>query len=225
MSQQLRKTFLLILLLVSASFCFSQSREIKIKFIGNCGLQLTDGKSTLYVDFPYKSGAYNYMTYELSVLDSIPDNAYFLFTHTHADHYSKRIVKRMIKLHKGKAYGSWNAKKHVELSNSFDDFKIESIKTKHRFTTKHYSYLITWHGKRIFLSGDTESAETIVNYKQLNWAFVPTWIIMDAKAKQLKIEAEKFGIYHLYPNQRITNSDPAKYMLLNKQGEVFSISY
>ncbi|MBC8882919.1 hypothetical protein H9X57_04590 [Flavobacterium piscinae] len=64
-----------------------------------------------------------------------------------------------------------------------EDFKIESFKTKHRFTFKHYSYLITWHGKRIFLSGDTESADLISTVKNINWAFVPYWIMLDAKEK------------------------------------------
>jgi hypothetical protein len=50
------------------------------------------------------------------------------------------------------------------------NFNIEVFKTKHRFTFKHYSYLITWHGKRIFFSGDTESAETIARVKGINWA-------------------------------------------------------
>ena len=42
----MRKILLLILLLIF-NFGFTQSNEIKITFIGNCGLHLTDGNTVL----------------------------------------------------------------------------------------------------------------------------------------------------------------------------------
>jgi L-ascorbate metabolism protein UlaG (beta-lactamase superfamily) len=208
-----------------SNFGFSQSTDIQIKFIGNCGLYLTDGKSNLYVDFPYKSGAYNYMKYDSTEIENIRENSIFLFTHRHADHYSKKILKQLKSKHKGKVFGNWNTNRFDKLNSSIDDFNIETFKTKHRFTFKHYSYLITWHGKKIYLSGDTESAESIATIKEINWAFVPIWIISDAKAKNLAINADKIGIYHLYPNEKVTNSKPEKYFILNKQGEVIKIPF
>ena len=44
-----------------ADIGFAQSNEIRIEFMGNCGLYMTDGTTNIYTDFPYKSGAYNYM--------------------------------------------------------------------------------------------------------------------------------------------------------------------
>lgn len=225
MKNKYRKLILIFSLIGISNFGFSQSNEIKIQFIGNCGLYLTDGKSNLYIDFPYKSGAYGYMKYDQTEIASIKENSTFLFTHRHADHYSKKILKQIKSKHKGNVFGNWNTKKFENLNNSFDDFKIQTFKTKHRFTFKHYSYLITWHGKRIYLSGDTETAETIATVKEINWAFVPYWILYDAKEKNLKIDTEKFGIYHLYPDQKVNNSTPEKIVLLNKQGEVISIQY
>lgn len=220
-----KKILLIITIIGISNFGFSQSNEIKIKFIGNCGLYLTDGNSNLYIDFPYKSGAYGYMKYDNTEIDSIQDNSIFLFTHRHADHYSKKILKQIKNKHNGKVFGNWNIKKFDKLNNSIDNFKIETFKTKHRFTFKHYSYLITWHDKKIYLSGDTESAETIATVKDVDWAFVPYWIMLDAKDKNLKIDADKIGIYHLYPDQKINNSSPDKIVLLDKQGKVISIPY
>lgn len=220
-----KRLSIFLTLVCLTNFGFGQTNEIKIKFIGNCGLYLTDGKSNLYIDFPYKSGAYGYMDYAQAEIDSIKDSSNFLFTHRHADHYSKKIIKRIKHKHKGQVFGNWNINKFEKLTNTMNDFKIETFKTKHRFTFKHYSYLITWHGKRIYLSGDTESAETISTVKDINWAFVPTWIILDAKEKNLKISADKIGIYHLYPNQKINNGDPTKYLILDKQGQEISIQY
>lgn len=226
MSNFYRIWLLLVIAILSVSnFGYSQKGEIKIKFIGNCGLYLTDGKSNLYIDFPYKSGAHNYMKYDVSEIENIKENAIFLFTHRHADHYSKKIVSQIKGKHQGRVFGNWNTDSFEKLSNAIDDFKIEVFKTKHRFTFKHYSYLISWHGKRIFFSGDTESARTIAGIKDINWAFAPAWIITDAMKNKLKIDAEKIGVYHLYPNEKINNGAPDKYFLLNKQGEEIIIQY
>lgn len=204
---------------------FGQTKEIKIRFIGNCGLHLTDGKSNLYVDFPYKSGAFGYMKYNSSEIDSVSENAIFIFTHKHPDHYSKKMIRQVKGKHKGKVFGNGKAKKYQKLNASVDDFKIEIFKTKHRFSFKHHSYLITWHGKRIFFSGDTETSETIATIKDIDWAFVPGWIIMDAKEKNITIDAKKIGLYHLYPKQKVTNAKPEKYLILDKQGEVILIPF
>lgn len=90
--KNLYKQFIILISFIALSnFCFSQTNEIRIQFIGNCGLSMSDGKSNLYIDFPYKSGAYGYMKYESIEIDSIKDNSTFLFTHRHADHYSKKF--------------------------------------------------------------------------------------------------------------------------------------
>lgn len=81
------RILLALTLIFISNFGFSQSNEIKIKFLGNCGLHLTDGNLN-YMDFPYKSGAYGYMEYDKAQLDSIKENSIFIFTHKHADHYS-----------------------------------------------------------------------------------------------------------------------------------------
>ncbi len=219
------KILFTIVIICISKIGFSQEKEIKIKFIGNCGLYLSDGKSNLYIDFPYKSGAYNYMKYDSKEIENIKENSIFLFTHKHADHYSKKLLKKIKSKHKGMVFGSWNTNRFNKLNNSIDNFNIESIRTKHRFTFKHYSYLITWHGKKIYLSGDTESADTITNIKEINWAFLPVWIILDANEKNININADKVGVYHLYPSEKVTNSKPEKYLILDKQGEEIIIPY
>lgn len=208
-----------------ATFGFGQSGEISIQFIGNCGLYLTDGTQNIYVDFPYKSGAYNYMEYDTSELDKIAENSTFIFTHRHADHYSEKILKKILKTKNGNAYGSWNIEALENLGTTIPHFSIETFETKHRFSFSHYSYLITWHGKKIYFSGDTETAETIKNVTEIDWAFVPYWILMDAKEKNISLDLKMVGVYHLYPNQKVSGQIPEKIKLLNVQGEVITIQY
>jgi L-ascorbate metabolism protein UlaG (beta-lactamase superfamily) len=194
--------FLILLLVVfSNNFSYGQENNIQIKFIGNCGLHLTDGKFNFYVDFPYKSGAYNYMEYDKSEVDNIAANAIFIFTHRHLDHFSKKLVKRQ----NGKILETFNIGRNrkislEELNDSVSFLSVKAFKTKHRFSFKHYSYLIKWHGKKIFISGDTEHAEIFNQVKGIDWAFVPVWILQDANEKNIKIDVEQIGLYHIGQN-------------------------
>jgi L-ascorbate metabolism protein UlaG (beta-lactamase superfamily) len=225
---QILKTLGLLTLLSFSITTYGQTSEIKIRFIGNCGLSMTDGISNVYIDFPYKSGAHNYMEYDLSELDSVKINPIFIYTHKHSDHFSGKLVKKLAKKLDGRIYSPWNIKELLRLNNKLKDFTIEVYKTKHRFSINHYSYLITWHNKRIFISGDTEHAETIAELKDIDWAFIPVWLLMDANEKGIKLgnAIKMFAIYHIGPGDHITNenNDP-KIKLLNKQGEIIIITY
>jgi len=180
---------------------------------------MTDGNSNIYIDFPYKSGAHHYMEYDKSEIDNIKENAIFIFTHKHSDHYSKKVKKL-----KGKVFGPWNVKKLAELSSSIQDFSIQSFKTKHRFSFKHYTYLITWHNKKIYINGDTGDTEPISKIISMEWAFMPTWLFVNAKEQNIKIDANMVGLYHIGPRDNVTSQNP-KIHLMNKQGEVISIPY
>ncbi len=216
-------SLLSFVLIFSGNSAFSN--EITVKFIGNCGLHFTDGTTNIYTDFPYKSGAYNYMEYDAVELDNIQENSTFIFTHKHADHYSGKEVRKALKTKNGKKYGKWNISKLEKLKETIPDFDIQVFKTKHRFSFSHYSYLITWHGKKIFLSGDTESAATIGNVKGIDWAFIPYWILADAAENDIKIDAKRRVLYHLYPNQKISGEIPEDMIVLDKQNKVIKIQY
>lgn len=216
---------LALVFLLCTTYCHPQTGTITVRFIGNCGLYMSDGELDVYVDFPYKSGAFGYMEYPGSEIDSIKANATHIFTHRHPDHYSKKLVKKL----SGTVHGPWKVKKkrRADLSApaySAAQFSVETFRTKHRFARHHYSYLITWHGKRIYLSGDTEGTETIAQVKSIDLAFVPSWIMSDAREKNITIDAQRFAIYHLYPNEIATTDNP-KITVLSTQGEVLELPY
>lgn len=219
------KTLFMAAALVCACAAHGQANEIKIKFMGNCGLYMTDGSMNIYFDFPYKSGAFNYMEYDSAELDSITHNAIFVFTHKHPDHYASRLMRKTLRKKKGNKYGKWNIEKLERLSDTTSDFTIQALETDHAFSFKHYSYLLTWHGKKIYISGDCESADTILTMTDLDWAFVPTWIVADAKENDQEIDAQKIGVYHLYPNEIVQNESPEKYLILENQGAVITLPY
>ncbi len=218
----------LIILIVACHFFaqkgICQSNKIEIRFIGNCGLHITDGVTHIYTDFPYKSGAHDYSTYKKSELDSIKQNAYFIFTHKHNDHYYNGKMKHILKKKNGKKYGKWNISELENLSKIIPDFEIKAYKTKHLFSFTHYSYLITWHGKKIYLSGDTEHAETILTMKNLDWAFIPAWLVMRIQASNQKFDTKMIGIYHIGPKDNV-NVTGERVLMLNEQGKIITIPY
>jgi L-ascorbate metabolism protein UlaG (beta-lactamase superfamily) len=218
-------TLIISLLILISNLGFSQTNEIKIKFIGNCGLHLTDGELNIYVDFPYKSGAFNYMEFDKAELDSIKENSIFIFTHKHPDHYSIKEMRKTLRKKKGKKYGKWNLKKLEQFCNTISDFNVKAIETEHSLSFKHYSYLITWHGKRIYFYGDTETADTALTVKNLDWAFVPYWTALEMNKNKVEMDTKMLGVYHFYPSMKTTNSNPEKVKLLVNQGDIISIPY
>jgi L-ascorbate metabolism protein UlaG (beta-lactamase superfamily) len=231
-----KKLLLIITVACISNFGFSQSNEIIIKFIGNCGLHITDGESNFYIDFPYKQRAYRWLspsllkydksrlfgTYNKSEIDSIKENAIFIFTHKHLDHYSKKILKKL----DGKIYNTWNVSELEKLNDLIPNFNIQAFRTQHKIFGifyKHYSYLITWHGRKIYISGDTNNFEHISQVKDIDWAFVNFWSYYENAS--VKIDAKNFGIYHLDPIQKISGEIPDKVLLLINQGEIIRIPF
>ena len=96
--------FILIIfaLFLISDLGFSQTNEITIRYIGNCGLHITDGVSDVYTDFPYKSGAHHYAEYDTAEIDSLKENAFYIFTHKHSDHYYKGKMRKILKEKKRK---------------------------------------------------------------------------------------------------------------------------
>ncbi|MFL0351990.1 MBL fold metallo-hydrolase [Xanthomarina sp. GH4-25] len=199
----MKRIFTLIFCLIM-TIGLSQSKQIQIEFIGNCGLHMTDGTTNFYIDFPYKSGAHGYMEFNDSELDSIQENSIFIFTHNHSDHYSKKNLKKVMKNKGGQTYGVSNISELEKLGESIENFEIQAFKTDHTvfgISFRHYSYLITWHNKKIYLSGDTTEPETLSQMEEIDLAFVPYWILKNAKDQNITIDAKMFAIYHLYPEQ------------------------
>jgi L-ascorbate metabolism protein UlaG (beta-lactamase superfamily) len=223
--QKMKSAIMMLTLLVTSNLAFCQTQEIKIKFIGNCGLYLTDGDLDVYVDFPYKSGAFSYMEFDETEVDSIKENAIFLFTHKHADHYSRKYMRKTLRKKGGKKYGKWNIQKLDELNDTIREFSVKAIETEHSLSLKHYAYLITWHGKRIYFYGDTETADIALTMKNLDWAFVPYWTAMEINKRKVEIDTKMLGVYHFYPTMETTNGSPEKVILFTNQGQLVKIPY
>jgi len=72
-----------------------------------------------------------------------------------------------------------------------------------------------------------EDSKTIGSIQNIDWAFLPPWILDDAKEKNIKVDANKIGVYHLYPSEiesAIEEWGQTKTIIpLIKQGDIIRI--
>ena len=124
--------------------------------------------------------------------------------------------------------GKYQKKRKLDLeklSDSVKDFSLQAFKTSHIFSFHHNSYLITWHNKKIFISGDTGDIETIRKLNNIDWVFAPFWIYRNAMEQKVAINTKMIGIYHLYPDQKIGEGFPDNILFLKQQNEKILIPY
>lgn len=176
-------------------------RPLTATFIGNEAWHITDGEYTLLTDFPYQSGYSRYMTWEWSGVPQIKDATKLLLvtTHQHRDHFAAELVSR---LNPGGVVGPATVRgavptKGIEPTGDarFGPIRVAAIKTPHA-ELEHYSYVIEWHGVRIYLPGDTESASSLVEAKNLDVAFVTPWMLRAAERAGAKIDARRVIVVH-----------------------------
>jgi L-ascorbate metabolism protein UlaG (beta-lactamase superfamily) len=213
----MRLLTLLFLLLAS----IAHSRELAIQFIANMGVKITDGKTSLYSDFPFESGAFGYMKYDPKFLKNDSDS-FSLITHLHRDHWAKELFDRS----NWKLIAPPGIQKTVDASRiipfsplmKYKNIIIEAFSTPHGNLPEHYSYLVTWEGNRLYFTGDTESTDQLLKMKDLDAAFVSPWLIAEIAKRNQRIDTKKLIVYHHTEEERIP---PLQNYLRPKQGDSF----
>jgi L-ascorbate metabolism protein UlaG (beta-lactamase superfamily) len=208
------------LLLASVVATATPPPRLTLTFIGNMAFAVTDGKTTLYTDFPYQSGAFGYMTYDASAVPAARD-CVCLVTHGHLDHFDPNLFAKMgcaliappslvkkIGTDRAVAFAPEMAYRVIE---------IEAFRTPHG-EIEHYSYLVTWHGRRLYFTGDTESTDQLLAARDLDVAFVSPWLIEAVAKKNGRIDARRVVVYHHHADEKIAALQDR---MVPKQGETF----
>lgn len=198
-------------------------RSLEIEFIGNMAFRISDGETTLLSDFPYRSGAFGYMAYDIEAVGAIV-NGLSLITHEHADHWDAGLfeqldlrvvadpsITRDISPDRVVPWSDRVAHRGIE---------IAPLRTEH--TAAHHSYLVTWHGLRLYFTGDTENTHELLAQRDLDVAFVSPWLIEALARTGERVDAELLVVYHhtadRYPPE-------IQRMLRPTQGQVFEIDW
>jgi L-ascorbate metabolism protein UlaG (beta-lactamase superfamily) len=217
------KIFLSVLLgLLPAVTGAGTAPELRFTFIGNMAFLITDGTTTVYTDFPYQSGYHGYMTYDF---DSVPKaaGALCLVTHGHPDHFDAELFGRMDAelIAPRSVEAQFPPGRVIPLARkmTYRDIEIEAFPTKHH-GIEHYSYLVTWHGRRLYFTGDTDSTDPLLQMRDLDVAFVSPWLMDAVAGKKGRVDASRVVCYH----QTLDEKVPAfQDRLVLKQGEAFEL--
>lgn len=163
----------------------SNAPSLEIGFIGNAAFVLHDGETTLVTDFPYVSGAYDYMTYEPGAArEMFPAGPVVaVITHRHTDHVD---VERL-DAPGWSVIGPGEVSKHLRTASvipladsmSVGAFTVRPSRTPHA-DTEHYSYVIEWRGYRLYFSGDSEDPRDLLGTHAIDVAFLTPWIMCAA---------------------------------------------
>lgn len=171
---------------------------IRARFIGNMAVQLTDGRVTLRTDFPYQSGAFGYMSWSDALVPEPVGETLCLVTHAHRDHFLPAQAARYCTRLAGPAdVRAALPERALELASplAFGPLAITPLRTPHG-PLEHYSYLVEWHGLRLYFSGDTDDAAALLRQRALDVAFVSPWLLRSIASRGKRIDARRVVVYH-----------------------------
>jgi len=182
--------------------------SLSVRFIGNEAFVLSDGRTTIVTDFPYRSGAFGYMAYERPALP--PGRVLALITHRHLDHFDPTewrdpswSILGPREVTQALAVGHRHALDSVV---TFGSFVIRPLRTPHS-DTEHYSYLIDWGALRLYFSGDTEDPASLLAAKGVTHAFLTPWLWTTLDSSTERPGEWEVIIQHHTPGQRVPSCE------------------
>lgn len=173
--------------------------ELAVTMVGNAGVVLTDGATSLLVDLPYESGAHGYMTYDPAALDP-PGAVTSIITHDHTDHFGADLFLARDDwriLGPPSATAGLPPARVVEGDSvSLGAFDVVVVQTPH--TADHRSYRIRWGGRVLHFTGDTEDAARLRDGPAIDVLFVTPWLSCTAGLDVESVARRRIA-YHLAP--------------------------
>lgn len=177
----------------------TRADQLTVTMVGNAGVVLSDGASSLLVDLPYESGAFGYMTYDPAAL-APPGAVTSIITHDHADHFDPELLQqredwRIVGPPSATA-GLPSARVVEGDSVSIGAFEVVIVPTPH--TADHRSYRIRWGGRVLHFTGDTEDDARLRDSPAIDVLFVTPWLSC-AAGLDVESVARRWIAYHLSP--------------------------
>lgn len=173
----LRPALPLALCLLAGCAQAARAQELAVTLVGNAGVMLSDGATSLLVDLPHEPGAFGYISWDPAALEPVGD-VVSVITHHHRDHFDPSLFLPR---------ASWRIigppSVTAELpaqrvlagdSVTVGAFAIIAIPTPH--TPDHRSYRIRWHGRLLHFTGDTDDVAALPLEPRLDVLFITPWL-------------------------------------------------
>lgn len=175
--------------------------QLEITMVGNAGVVLSDGSTTLMVDLPYVPGAFGYMEYDPAGLPS-GGGVVAVITHHHRDHFSPELVSTDPEIRvvgPPSVLATLPDSQWVEGDSiQVGAFGIIAVPTPH--TDDHRSYRVRWEGLILHFAGDTEDPRSLATAPQIDLLFVTPWLSCAAEGEGGFQSANRRIGYHLAPS-------------------------
>lgn len=184
-----------------AVFGIQPSDELEITMVGNAGVVLEDGTSTLLVDLPYQPGAYGYMEYDPAALDPVGQTV-SVITHGHLDHFDPALFESWDWLAIAPpdvAAGLPPSRVLEGDSIQVGAFAVVALTTPHS-DVDHRSYRVYWHDRVFYFVGDTEVASTVPTTPTPDVLFVTPWLSCNLAVAGSGAWGDRSVIYHAAPS-------------------------
>ncbi len=172
---------------------------LTIRFIGNAAFELTDGRETVMIDFPYESGVGGFMTFDGAAVRP-RGRVLAVFTHAHRDHFDRgALLARgwlvygpdalLDSLPPGRVYSRGD-------TATFGDYRIARTAEWHA-DLDHVALLVTWRGRRIYHSGDTMDPAHLEAMADLDVALVQENLLCwMAQQRGARVPAREVIVFH-----------------------------
>ncbi len=201
-----------------------QRAVLEARFIGNMAFAISDGATTVMTDFPYQSGYSGYMAYDPAEIRSSTPATLSLVTHRHSDHWDPALSAKT----PWRVAGPDDVIKDVAPARvlafgpaaTFVAIQIERIETPHA-RVGHHSYVLTWHDRRLYFSGDTEDTGHLLRLTNLDAAFVSPWLFKSVQSAGARIDARQVVIYHHQAGEKVPQC--AAGCTVPRQGQTLAI--
>lgn len=173
--------------------------EVSLTLVGNAGVLLSDGETSLLVDLPYVSGAFGYMAYDGEALRP-RGTTLSVITHHHRDHFDPNLFMQrddwLVVGPPSVTEGLPSSRVVRGDSVQVGAFAVVSIPTPH--TPDHRSYRIRWRGRVFLFAGDTELPGPLEHSPPVDVFFLPPWLSCAEAGGRLPSAARRIA-YHLSP--------------------------
>lgn len=178
-----------------------RAQDLNVHLVGNAGVVLSDGTTSLLVDLPYQSGAFGYMRYDPAALAPAGE-AIAVITHDHLDHFDPslfgpRTSWRIVGPPSATA-GVPSDRVITGDSVTAGSFSIVAVPSPH--TPDHRSYRIRWRGRVLHFTGDTEDPAAVPSSPRIDVLFVTPWLQCALTDSGRPRGGDRVVLYHLAPD-------------------------
>ena len=210
-----------LILPLLAALAAASGDSLEIRYVGNAGFELYDGSTTILIDLPYESGAFDLMTYDPRDIRA-RGRTVSEITHRHVDHFSPALFAPTA----WAVYGPSEVTAALPRDRVLDgteqtvgEFAIQRFATRHR-DTEHYSYLIMWRGRHLYFVGDTEDPTHMLSMRSLDILFITPWLTCAAERTGRAVDARRVILHHQFPDRRLQVCGTPEVVT---QGQTFSV--